>query len=58
MLKPKTHFEHVPLALVRKIVEEQLQREKQRILKSASKERYVKTNRPEDQTKCSQGPDF
>jgi hypothetical protein len=28
MLKPKIHFEQVPLELVRKIVEEQLRREK------------------------------
>jgi len=27
MLKPKTHFEQVPLEIVRKIVEEQIRRE-------------------------------
>jgi hypothetical protein len=27
MLQPKTHFEQVPLEIVRKIVEEQIQRE-------------------------------
>jgi hypothetical protein len=27
MLQPKTHFEQVPLELVRKILEEQIQRE-------------------------------
>jgi len=28
MLEPRTHFEQVPLEIVRKIVEEQIQREK------------------------------
>jgi len=28
MLEPKTHFEQVPLEIVRKIVEEQVRREK------------------------------
>ena len=58
MLKPTTHFDQVPLAIVRKIVEEQLLRDQQPALKSTSKEGYAKTNRPEDQTKPTQGPDF
>lgn len=58
MLKPKTHFEQVPLAIVRKIVEAQLLREEQPAFKSTSKEGYAKTDRPEDQTNSTQGPDF
>ena len=58
MLKPKTHFDQVPLVIVKKIVEEQFLREEQPIFKSTSKEGYAKTNRPEDETKPTQGPDF
>lgn len=58
MLKPKTHFEQVPLAIVRRIVEEQLLREEQPALKSTSEEGYAKINRPEDKINSAQGPDF
>lgn len=58
MLKPKTHFEQVPLAIVREIVKDQLLREERSALKSTSKEGYAKTNRPEGQTESFQGPDL
>jgi hypothetical protein len=48
MPKPKTHFEQIPLAIVRRIVAEQLLREGRPVLKSTSQEEYAKTNRREN----------
>jgi hypothetical protein len=58
MRRRKTHFEQVPLAIVKKIIRQQLLREGTPDLKSTSKEGYAETNRAEDQTKSTKGADF
>jgi len=44
MLKPKTHYEQVPLEVVRKIVDEQITRETAIELDQGTKKRTVEEN--------------